>query len=100
MMETLLYALNAALTSIPYTYAVHHSLNPKRKSVKSLLACGALVCALLCVKLVFDMHEKANVGTILVTNFSLFAAMKLFSRDSWARVFKCYLVLTAGVIIS
>ena len=100
MMETLLYALNAALTSIPYTYAVHHSLNPKRKSVKSLLACGALVCALLCVKLVFDMHEKANVVTILVTNFSLFAAMKLFSRDSWARVFKCYLVLTAGVIIS
>jgi signal transduction histidine kinase len=100
MREMLFYALTSALTCIPYAYSVHYSLTPKKKTLKSLLLYSLLICVLLWIKLFFDARYKASLATILITNFSLFATMKIFTKDSWARVFKFYLILTTGVIIS
>ena len=55
---------------------------------------------MLWIKLFFDARYKASLATILITNFSLFATMKIFTKDSWARVFKFYLILTTSMIIS
>jgi hypothetical protein len=46
-----------------------------------------LICVLLWIKLFFDARYKASLATILITNFSLFATMKIFTKDSWARVY-------------
>ena len=100
MREMLFYALTSALTCIPYSYSVHYSLTPKKKTLKSLLLYSLLICVLLWIKLFFDARYKASLATILITNFSLFATMKIFTKDFWARVFKFYLILTTGVIIS
>ena len=100
MGEMIFYALTSALTCIPYSYSVHYSLTPKKKTLKSLLLYSLLICVMLWIKLFFDARYKASLATILITNFSLFATMKIFTKDSWARVFKFYLILTTGVIIS
>ena len=100
MGEMIFYALTSALTCIPYSYSVHYSLTPKKKTLKSLLLYSLLICVLLWIKLFFDARYKASLATILITNFSLFATMKIFTKDSWARVLKFYLILTTSMIIS
>lgn len=51
MREMLFYALTSALTCIPYSYSVHYSLTPKKKTLKSLLLYSLLICVLLWIKL-------------------------------------------------
>lgn len=43
MREMLFYALTSALTCIPYSYSVHYSLTPKKKTLKSLLLYSLLM---------------------------------------------------------
>ena len=100
MMETILYIVTAALTSIPLVYGVHYSLTPKHRGFKSVALYSFIVSAILVIKVLFDMYAKLTLVEMLITVLALFLSMKLFVQDSWVKTLKFMLVIFAALVIS
>lgn len=81
MMETILYIVTAALTSIPLVYDVHYSLTPKHHGFKSVALYSFIVSTILVIKVLFDMYAKLTLVEMLITVLALFLSMKLFVQD-------------------
>ena len=100
MMDILIYILLCVITSVPYVYSVRRSLTPKYKSVRATLLYGLLICALMWFKLWLDFLKEDSLFTILFTQTMLFLLMKIFTKDSWVRVLKFFLIFSGSAVIS
>ena len=100
MMDILIYILLCVITSVPYVYSVRRSLTPKYKSVRATLLYGLLICALMWLKLWLDFLKEDSLFTILFTQTMLFLLMKIFTKDSWVRVLKFFLIFSGSAVIS
>ena len=100
MMDILIYILLCVITSVPYVYSVRRSLTPKYKSVRATLLYGLLICALMWLKLWLDFLKEDSLFTILFTQTMLFFLMKIFTKDSWVRVLKFFLIFSGSAVIS
>ena len=99
-MDILIYILLCVITSVPYVYSVRRSLTPKYKSVRATLLYGLLICALMWLKLWLDFLKEDSLFTILFTQTMLFLLMKIFTKDSWVRVLKFFLIFSGSAVIS
>ena len=99
-MDILIYILLCVITSVPYVYSVRRSLTPKYKSVRATLLYGLLICALMWLKLWLDFMKEDSLFTILFTQTMLFFLMKIFTKDSWVRVLKFFLMFSGSAVIS
>ena len=100
MMDILIYILLCVITSVPYVYSVRRSLTPKYKSLRATLLYGLLICALMWLKLWLDFLKEDSLFTILFTQTMLFLLMKIFTKDSWVRVLKFFLIFSGSAVIS
>ena len=100
MMDVLIYILLCVITSVPYVYSVRRSLTPKYKSLRATLLYGLLICALMWLKLWLDFLKEDSLFTILFTQTMLFFLMKIFTKASWVRVLKFFLMFSGSAVIS